>query len=178
MLETKPEVPLVSDLPVTPVLPPIPAIRIGARSASHNETAAAVIRLAELGPSDRVTIIGRGQVELLLALNRHGITRAGCEELIGPSVAAEDSDVVWLPGRVDTVTLLTALSRLSRHLRPGGSLVVGPATDAPDRDSSWIRRLLFERGFTSIVQMQVGSEPNVLLSARRGCRSRLQIKAA
>ncbi len=174
MLETKPKIPLVADLPVTPVLPPL-QLRPRKRVASPDEFAAAVVRLAELGPGDRVTIVGRRHLELLLALNRQGVSRAGCEELIGPAAASDDADVVWLPGRIDAVTLLTLVARLSRHLRPGGSLVVGPAFDAEGRDATWIRRLLFERGFTSIVQMQVDDEANVLLCARRGCRARMAL---
>lgn len=129
------------------------------------------IRLADMRASDRVTIVGRSHLDLLLGLGRRGILRASCEMPDGgPLAASDDSDVIWIPGETESVTLLTALARFGRHLRPGGTLIVGPRPPGGGTDKSWLRRLLFERGFMSVAQLQVGGgDGDVLLCARKHC---------
>lgn len=134
------------------------------------------IRLADMHAGDRVTIVGRGHLDLLLGLGRRGILRASCEMPDGGSQAAsDDADVIWIPGEMPAATLLTALSRFGRHLRPGGTLIVGPKPPSGGTDKSWLRRLLFERGFMSVAQLQVGGgDADVLLCARKRCGGTVQ----
>jgi hypothetical protein len=107
-----------------------------------------LIKLAGAKPADRVTIVGRGQIELLIAFAGRGFVEVTCcAAMGGPNAEEASADLAVALAVHSEAELLAILSRLRRSLRPGGALLLGTADP---RLATWKRRrpeLLARYGF-------------------------------
>jgi hypothetical protein len=126
-----------------------------------------LIKLAGAKPTDRVTIVGCEQIEMLIGLAERGFVEVTCcAAMGGPNAGEAPVDLVAAPAVHSEAELLAILSRLSRGLRPGGALLFGTANPRP---ATWKRRLpqlLTRYGFV-LVRKHVESTDVHILCCRK-----------
>jgi hypothetical protein len=121
----------------------------GRETASH--LTEQLIKLAGAKPTDRVTIVGPEQIEMLIELAGRGFVEVTCcAAKGGPNAGEGPVDLVVAPAVHSEAELLAILARLSRSLRPGEELLFGTADPRP---ATWKRRLpqlLTQYGFVLV----------------------------
>ncbi len=85
-----------------------------------------MVELAGAKPSDSVTIIGCGHIDLLLELAARGFRDVTCRRLAGGPTGEQPADIVVAPA-INEKQLAEILPRLSRAMRPDGALLIGTA---------------------------------------------------
>jgi hypothetical protein len=113
-------------------------------SACGRETAARLAQhlIASTGakPADRVAIVGREQIELLVALASRGFMEVTCADS-GPAAGKDPVDVLIAPAVKSEADLGEVLACWGATLRCGGTLLIG--SDAAPR----LRNVLDRQGF-------------------------------
>jgi hypothetical protein len=83
-------------------------------------------RMAALAakPTDKVTILGQAEIELLLALSRMGFAEVTCRDVArGPHIASDPADIVVAPAVKGEAELERAVKEAGRSLRRNGLFV-------------------------------------------------------
>jgi hypothetical protein len=139
-----------------------------------------MIRLSNARLSDRVTIIGRGELGLLLELSRRGFAEAACIDPSGPRASGE-AEILWIATRGSDAEFATMLARFERSLRPGGVILVhedGSVTPAErGQRIRALRRFLLARGLVPLQQVPDGVG-GFLVAARKPTGADAVAKAA
>jgi len=106
-----------------------------------------VIALTGAKAADRVLIVGREQIDLLIEFAHHGFKDAACLAAEGGSIAAEPTvDLALAPAVHSESELAAALSKMRRTLDADGTLVIATS----DLSQPWeqhLKALLMPKGF-------------------------------
>jgi hypothetical protein len=117
-----------------------------------NQFAAALIAASDARPSDKVMIVGVGQLDLLIDFVRRGFVDVSCQSAaFGLSPATRDTDVLIAPAMHTEFEFSSVLRRLGRALRPRGVLVA-QVSEPLSHDECHLRHLFMEAGFIAIEQ--------------------------
>jgi hypothetical protein len=93
------------------------------QTASHLVEQA--IRLGAARPDDRVTIVGGGEIEVMIALASHGFLEVDCRGAARVGLGGRGTaDCVIVPAVDNETKLAGLLKALGAALRPGGTLVL------------------------------------------------------
>jgi hypothetical protein len=140
--------------------------QVGSRATASHLTEQ-LIKLAGAKPTDRVTIVGCEQIDILIEFAGRGFVEVTCRAAMGgPNAEEASADLVVAPAVHSQAELLAILSRLSRCLRPGGALLFGTADPRP---ATWKRRLpglLTQYGFV-LVRKHIESADVHILCCRK-----------
>jgi len=116
---------------------------------------------------DRLTIAGRGHLDLLIGLCHRGFARVSCRASDqGPRAGEPETDMLWIPGVENEAQLTKTLARLGRCLRADGIVLVH---DRRRHSRQRFRRLcgvLAESGFT-FDRQEAAADGSVLLCAHK-----------
>jgi hypothetical protein len=134
-----------------------------------SDLAASLIEARIAGPADNVTIVGRNNLELLIALSRCGLRHATCRDTErAPHGGDPAADILVIPEIDSEIQVSTALSGLGHELRRGGAVVaLAPPSVAAHM---MLRRALVARGFVEIRALAVAGG-RILLCARKPAAS-------
>jgi len=132
---------------------------------SVNETTAdlaeRIVSLAAAKPTDKVTILGNREIELLLTLARQGFIEVTCRETAGgPHAESDDADLVLVPMVKSETEFALAAAEACRHLKQGGVFLARLA-DLSAAALVAIGDIMGRYGFAAI------PEPGNLLCCRR-----------
>ena len=108
--------------------------------------------------TDKVTILGQAQIDLLLALAKKGFVDVSCRDARGPHVATDAADVVVAPAIASEAELAAAEAR--RSLKHSGVFLARLA-DLSVAALDAIDDILGRYGFAAV------AEPGGLLCCRR-----------
>ena len=110
-----------------------------------------VLKLAGRERTERVIIVGREHIELLIQLAQVGFVAVTCRDALGGPNAGELTADIMVAPAVDRQQKWTALlPRLERGLRPDGVLLLGTAGAGLTTQARHIRRFLIQRGFAFV----------------------------
>lgn len=134
-----------------------------------------MIRASAAQRSDRIKIVGRGYLALLLGLCRDGFIKVSGHAASGGSRIAEPpADLLWLPDMASDNQLAEALARFGRGIGPGGKVLVHDRRPMPRGGVRRLRALLARHGFCLERQASAESIGGVLLCARKRSERRTQ----
>lgn len=127
--------------------------------------------------ADRLTIAGRGYIDLLIGLCHRGFACVSCQAPDqGPSAGEPEADVLWIPSAGNEAELTDTLVRLGRRLRPDGIVLV---RDRRRNSRHRLRRLcgvLAESGF-AFDRREAVTDGSVILCAHKRAEARTQCAA-
>lgn len=125
------------------------------------ELAERMVTLAAARTSDKVTILGNGEIALVLALARQGFMAVTCREAArDPHAASDAADIVLAPMVKGETELVEAAAEACRTLKHGGVFLARLA-DLSGAALDMIETVLGRYGFAAI------PEPGNLLCCRR-----------
>lgn len=108
---------------------------------------------ARVTRAEKITILGSGEIDLMLALARLGYVDVTCRNVSGvPHIAIEAADIVIAPSVEDGADLEAAATEAGRTLKPGGVFLLRvskAATRAKLAEPAW-------RGFDVVAQHEDG----------------------
>ena len=108
--------------------------------------------------SDKVTILGNQEIDLVLALARQGFLDVTCREAArGPHISTDAADIVLVPSVRSETELASAAAEAKRALKRGGMFLAGFSGGALDA----FNRVVGRYGFAAV------PEPGGLLCCRR-----------
>jgi hypothetical protein len=116
--------------------------------------------LADARLTDKVTILGRAQIDLLLALAQKGFVDVSCRNADGPHVTADPADVVVAPAIASEAELVVAAAEARRSLKQSGVFLARLA-DLSSAALGVVDDVLGRYGFAAV------GEPGGLLCCRR-----------
>jgi hypothetical protein len=123
------------------------SVRHGCNREIASLFAQATINLVGSKRTDRITLVGREHIELLIQLAHCGFVDVMCRDaLAGPNTGEMSADLIIAPGADRGPQLAALLSRLEHGLNPDGVLLLGAGEGLSTRLRQ-IRKLLIERGF-------------------------------
>jgi hypothetical protein len=125
---------------------------------STAELAESVFADAQL--TDKVTILGNTQIDLLLALAKKGFVDVSCRNVHGPHIAADDADVMVAPAIANESELAVAAAEARRSLKQSGVFLARLA-NLSSAALGAIDDVLGRYGFAAV------AEPGGLLCCRR-----------
>jgi hypothetical protein len=110
--------------------------------------------------TDKVTILGNTQIDLLLALAKKGFVDVSCRKADGPHVAGDAADVVVAPSIASETELAVAAAEARRSLKQSGVFLARQA-NLSSAALGAIDDVLGRYGFAAV------AEPGGLLCCRR-----------
>jgi len=120
-----------------------------------------MVMVAAAKHTDKVTILGNGEIEFLLALARQGFVEVTCRAAAGgPHGALEEADLVLVPMVKSEGELALAAAEACRGLKQGGMFLARLA-DLSAAALAAIGEIMGRYGFAAI------PEPGNLLCCRR-----------
>jgi hypothetical protein len=128
-----------------------------------------MVHLAGAHLSDRVAIVGRRELPLMLELCRRGFVEATCTDPAAPRTSGE-VELLLISANGSEASLRQTLSRFARSLRAGGTILLhegsGAASVEPSPRIRMLRRTLLALGFVPLQQIPDGAG-GFLLAARK-----------
>jgi len=110
-----------------------------------------VLKLAGRERTERVIVVGREHIELLIQLAQLGFVDVTCRDALrGPNAGEMAADIMVAPAVNREPKWTALLSRLERGLRPNGVLLLGIAGAGLTIQARHIRRFLLQRGFALV----------------------------
>lgn len=116
--------------------------------------------LADAKLTDKVTILGHAEIDLLLALARKGFMDVSCRNANGPHVASDAADVVVAPAVANETELAAAATEARRALKQNG-IFLARLANLSGAALGMIDDVLGRYGFAAV------AEPGGLLCCRR-----------
>jgi hypothetical protein len=129
-----------------------------------------MIHASDAKSADRLTIAGRGSLDLLIGLCRRGFGQVSCRAADqGPHAGEPPADVLWIPEVESEAHLLTVMARLGRALRSDGVLLIRQRRRLSKDRSRRLGSLLAECGFT-LERQTATVNGSMLFRARKRAR--------
>jgi hypothetical protein len=110
--------------------------------------------------TDKVTILGNSEIDLLLALSKKGFLDVSCRNADGPHVACDAADVVVAPAVANEIELAAAAAEARRSLKRSG-VFLAQLANLSNAALGVIDDVLGRYGFAAV------AEPGGLLCCRR-----------
>jgi len=137
---------------------------------------AELVAATEATPSDRITVLGGGQIELLIAFLRHGFDDVACLSSTRNGSGVGEADIVIAPAIDNETELAALLCSLGRALRPGGNLVVRLTETAALRNQQQLLPIFLKSGFAAVERRASSGNLGSLWLARK--QSKISARAA